>query len=144
VTEPDVAPPVEKLVPVHEVAFEELHESVDDWPEVMEEGVADRFAVGAPAALTETVTEADAGSVPSVQAIEYAVEEGGVTTREPKVAPPVEKLVPVQEVVYWEFHESHEDPPGEIDIGTAIIAAVGVVTGTPGHSSPGSAVAATG
>lgn len=131
-------------MPVQEVAFAELHDKVDDWPPVMEEGLADRFAVGAPAALTVTVAEADAVSVPSVQVIEYVCEDVRVTITEPEVAPPVEKLVPVQEVVYWEFQKIHEEPPEDTEEGTTMILAVGVVTGTPGHSSPGSAVAATG
>ncbi len=93
---------------------------------------------------TVTVAEADAISDPSVQEIEYVFEDGGVTITEPEVAPPVEKLVPVQDVVYVEFQKSHEEPPEDTEEGTARMLAVGVVTGTPGHSSPGSAAALTG
>ena len=48
VIDPAVAPPVEKLVLVQEVAFVELHVSVEDWPAVMEVGLAEREAVGTP------------------------------------------------------------------------------------------------
>ena len=46
VIDPAVAPPVEKPVPVQEVAFVELHVSVEDWPAVMDVGLAEREAVG--------------------------------------------------------------------------------------------------
>jgi len=46
-TEPDVAPPVEKPVPVHEVALVELHESDDKSPEIIAPGAAVRLTVGA-------------------------------------------------------------------------------------------------
>lgn len=46
VTEPDVLLPVEKLVPVHDVALVELHESEDEPPEAIVLGVAVRDAVG--------------------------------------------------------------------------------------------------
>ena len=48
VGETDVLPEVPdalKPVPVHEVAFVELHVSVDDWPLVMLVGFAERVAV---------------------------------------------------------------------------------------------------
>jgi hypothetical protein len=45
-TEPEV-PEAENPVPEHEVALVEDHESVEDWPEVMEVGLAVREAVGA-------------------------------------------------------------------------------------------------
>jgi hypothetical protein len=44
-TDPDVAPPVEKPVPVQEVAFVDDHVSVEDWPLVMLVGLAEREAV---------------------------------------------------------------------------------------------------
>ena len=47
--------PVEKPVPVQEVAFVELHVSVEDWPAVMEVGLAEREAVGMPPDPTTTV-----------------------------------------------------------------------------------------
>ena len=40
--------PVEKPVPVQEVAFVEPHVRVEDWPAVMEVGLAVREAVGRP------------------------------------------------------------------------------------------------
>jgi hypothetical protein len=39
------APPVEKPVPVQEAAFVEPHVSVEDWPAVMDVGLAEREAV---------------------------------------------------------------------------------------------------
>lgn len=45
--EPDVAPPVEKLVPVHDVAFEELQVSVDEFPCVTDVGDTESAHVGA-------------------------------------------------------------------------------------------------
>lgn len=55
VTEPDVAFPVEKLVPVHVDAFAEDHVSVEAPPEPTDVGEAERLAVGAGAAVTVTV-----------------------------------------------------------------------------------------
>ena len=60
VIDPAVAPPVEKPVPVQEVAFVELHVSVEDWPAVREVGLAEREAVGG----LETTTVAPAVAVP--------------------------------------------------------------------------------
>jgi hypothetical protein len=48
VADPAVALPVEKPVPVQELAFVELHVSVEDWPAVMEGGLAESEAVGRP------------------------------------------------------------------------------------------------
>lgn len=45
-TLPDTAPPVEKLVPVHEVAFVELHESVEVWPWLIDDGATESAQVG--------------------------------------------------------------------------------------------------
>jgi hypothetical protein len=45
--EPDVAPPVEKLVPVQLVAFEEDQVSVADWPLVIVVGATEMEQVGA-------------------------------------------------------------------------------------------------
>jgi hypothetical protein len=50
--DPDVVPPVEKPVPVQEVAFVDDHVSVEDWPLVMLVGLAEREAVVLDAALT--------------------------------------------------------------------------------------------
>lgn len=46
VTEPDFLLPVEKLVPLHEVALVELHESEDEPPEVRALGVAVKETIG--------------------------------------------------------------------------------------------------
>jgi hypothetical protein len=50
--DPDVALPVEKPVPVQEVAFADDHVSVEDWPLVMLVGLADSEAVVLVAAFT--------------------------------------------------------------------------------------------
>jgi len=42
----DAAPPVENPVPVQEEALVEDHERVEDWPDVMDVGLAEREAVG--------------------------------------------------------------------------------------------------
>ena len=47
VADPAVALPVEKFVPVHEVAFVEDQVSVEEFPEVIEEGLALNDATGA-------------------------------------------------------------------------------------------------
>ncbi len=54
-TEPEVAPPVEKFVPVHEVVFADDHVTVPAPPAAMDAGVAERLAVGEGAAVTVTV-----------------------------------------------------------------------------------------
>jgi hypothetical protein len=43
-TEPDFPPPVENPAPVHDVAFEELQDSVDDWPGAIESGLPESVA----------------------------------------------------------------------------------------------------
>ena len=54
---PLVAPPVEKPpVAVHEVAPVEDHERVEDWPLEIEEGEAEREAVGVATAHPERAT----------------------------------------------------------------------------------------
>ena len=45
--------PVEKPVPVQEVALLELHVSVEDWPCVTVEGEAEKVAVGAGGSTTQ-------------------------------------------------------------------------------------------
>ena len=60
-TDPEVAPPVENPVPLHEVAFDELHESVELFPDWMLDGEAVRLAAGSGRGLTvsETLSEAE-------------------------------------------------------------------------------------
>jgi hypothetical protein len=58
--------PVEKPVPVQEVALVDDHERVDDWPLVMDAGLAESVAVGA-GAVTVTVAFADADALLLVQ-----------------------------------------------------------------------------
>ena len=54
--EPDVPVPT----PEHEVAFVLLHVTVDDWPEVIEDGLAEIETVGGGFAVTVTVAEPEA------------------------------------------------------------------------------------
>ena len=49
----------------------------------------------------------------------------GVTTAEPLVVPPVEKLVPVQDVASVDVHESVELSPAPMDCGLAERTTVG-------------------
>ena len=53
--DPDVAPPVEKFVPVQEVALVEDHERVAEVPCAIDAGFAVRVAVGAGCEATVTV-----------------------------------------------------------------------------------------
>ena len=58
--------PVEKPVPVQEVALVDDHERVDDWPLVIDAGLTEMVAVGA-CAVTVTVAFALADALPLVQ-----------------------------------------------------------------------------
>ncbi len=69
-TDPAVAPPVEKLVPAHEVAFVEFHVSVEGLPETIEFVLALRDAVGTGGGLTNSVALDDTVVAPSVQLTE--------------------------------------------------------------------------
>jgi hypothetical protein len=64
--EPERALPVAKPVPVQEVALVDDQVSVDDWPLVMDAGLAESVAVGA-GAVTVTVAFADADALLLVQ-----------------------------------------------------------------------------
>jgi len=57
-SDPDVAPPVEKLFPTHAVVFVELHERSDDCPLSIDDGTAESVAVGVGSASTVTCTHA--------------------------------------------------------------------------------------
>jgi hypothetical protein len=61
--------PVEKPVPVQEVALVDDQERVDDWPLVIDVGLAVSEAVGA-GAVTVTVAFALADTLPLVQVTE--------------------------------------------------------------------------
>jgi hypothetical protein len=54
-TDSATAPPVEKLTPVQLVASVEDQESVEDWPELIEVGLAERDAVGVGTVAPPTV-----------------------------------------------------------------------------------------
>jgi hypothetical protein len=58
--------PVEKPVPVQEVALVDDQVRVDDWPLVMDAGLAVSEAVGA-VPVTVTIAFADADALPFVQ-----------------------------------------------------------------------------
>ena len=62
-TEPETAVPVEKLVPVHDVAFVEDHVTVVELPTLMFRGFAEIVAVGA-GVRAVTVTIAVLETVP--------------------------------------------------------------------------------
>lgn len=70
VTLPAVRPEVSKPVPLQKTAFVELHVSVEELPELIDEGLAVRVAVGASEAVTVTVADAEADNAPSVQVTE--------------------------------------------------------------------------
>ena len=53
----------------------------------------------------------------------------GLTSTEPEVAPPVEKFVPVQDVVFAEDQVTVPAPPAPIEDGDAVRLAVGVGAG---------------
>jgi flavin-binding protein dodecin len=61
--------PVEKPVPVQEVALVDDHVRVDDWPDVTDVGFAESAAVGV-AAVTLTVAFALADALPFEQLTE--------------------------------------------------------------------------
>ena len=56
-TEPFVAFPVEKPVPVHVVAFADDHTMVVDWPDVIEDGVTVMTTVGSGGGAVEMFTD---------------------------------------------------------------------------------------
>ncbi len=66
-TDPDVAPPVEKLVPVHEVALEDDHDSVEELPCATEVGEADNEHVGGGLSTVHVEYAYDPESVPFEQ-----------------------------------------------------------------------------
>lgn len=112
---PDVAPLVEKLVPVQLVALVEDQVSVEDCQLAMDEGLAVRVAVGTGGADTVTVTELET----PLQVAVYVVDVVGETTTDPDVALPVEKLVPVQLAAPDEDQVSVDDCPVVIAVGLA-------------------------
>lgn len=64
-----MALPAEKPLPVQEVALVEDHERVDDWPAVIDAGLAEREAAG-DVPVTVTVAFALADALPFVQVTE--------------------------------------------------------------------------
>src|SRR5436309_1320630 len=99
--EPAGALPVAKFVPVQELALVEDQVSVEDCPLRIDDGVALRLAVGAPAD-TVTVALDDALLTAPVQVTLYVVVDVGEMEADPDVMLLVEKLVPVQEVAFVE------------------------------------------
>jgi hypothetical protein len=127
VTVPEVALPVEKPVPVQEVAFVELHVSVEDWPLVIEVGLAERDAVGG--GTVPTVTVALAVPVPPapVQETLYICVAVGDIVAVPDM-PEAVKPVPVQLMAFVELHVSVEDWPMVMEVGLAESVTLGGVT----------------
>ncbi len=132
---PDVAFPVEKLVPVQDVAFVEPHVRIDDSPELIVEGFATSVAVTAPAGgvvVTVTVAVAVAEPPTPVHVSVYVVEELGETELVPAVASTVPTLLSMEaDVALVQECVSADVAPAEIDAGNAESVAVGVaVVGT--------------
>jgi len=125
-TDPDVALPVLKFVPVQLSASVLDQVSVDESPEVMEVGDAERDAVGAgAAALTDTVTLSDALPPGPVHDIEYVVLLVGETETDPDVASPVLKPEPVQMPTLVLDQVRVDEPPEVMEVGDAERVAVG-------------------
>ena len=126
-TEPDVALPVLKPVPVHDVAFVELQVRSEEPPEETLEGLAERDAVGdCAAAVTVTVALAFAEPLEPEQVTVYVFVTPGATAKVPLVAPPVEKSELVQDVACVELQLKTEVCPLVMDEGLAESDAVGV------------------
>lgn len=130
VTDPEITLPVVKPVPAQEVACVEPHVSVEDWPEEMEVGLAERVAVGVETVPTVTVVLAVAVPPGPVQLMPYICVAAGDTVAVPDV-PEVVKPVPVQDVAFVELHVSTEDWPLVIEGGLADKDAVGCVPPPP-------------
>jgi len=115
-----------KPLPEHEVALELLHERRLLFPLVIEDGLAERFALGA-AALTVTRAEAESEPPGPVQVTRYVVVLLGETPSVPEVLPPVLKPEPLpeHEVALELLHESVELLPLVIEDGLAESVAFG-------------------
>ncbi len=81
---------------------------VVDCPACNEEGEAAHETVSN-GGVTVTVAEAEAAPLALLHETKYEVLWVGDKLMEPEVAPPVEKLVPVQEVAFAEDQESVDD-----------------------------------
>jgi hypothetical protein len=126
VIDPEITLPVVKPVPAQEVACVEPHVSVEDWPEEMEVGLAERVAVGVETVPTVTVALAVAVPPGPVQLMPYVCVAAGDTVAVPDV-PEAVKPVPVQDVAFVELHVSVEDWPAVMDGGLADKETVGRV-----------------
>jgi hypothetical protein len=124
VTAPEIALPVGKPVPAQEVECVDPHVSIEDWPEEMEVGLADRVAVGVETVPTVTVALAFAVPPGPVQTTLYVCVAVGDTLAVPDV-PEAVKPVPVQDVAFVELHVRVDDPPAVIEAGLAERVAVG-------------------
>jgi hypothetical protein len=124
VADPEVALPVEKLVPAQEVAFEDDQVKVTAPPGATDVAEEERDAVGG-GGVTVRVRLAFAVPPAPVQETEYVVDVDGETEIVPEVAFPVENPVPVQEVAFVELQVSEAEFPCTIDAGDAPMDAVG-------------------
>jgi hypothetical protein len=130
---PVLWPPLVAFVPanvppiaVHDVAFVELHVSVEDWPLAMLVGFAFNVAVGMVPIVTVAVAGALVPPVP-VQVSVYAV----LVVNAPVFTAPLADFVPlqppeaVQDVALVELQVSVEDPPLAIVVGLDLSVTVG-------------------
>ena len=101
-----------------------LQVSVEELPLVIVVGLALNEAVAA----DPTVTVAEA--IAPLQFTEYVVVEVGLTEAVPLVAPPVEKPVPVQLVVWVLLQVRLDEPPLLTLLGVAVSVALALATVT--------------
>lgn len=123
-------PEVPVPTPLHEVAFVELHVSVEDEPATIDVGLAVRVAVGAGGGFPVTVTVVVAvagGDVAPLHVSLYVVVVVGWTT----VVPDTPETGPVQEVALVELSVRVEAPPDATLVGEAVMVAVGAGGGEP-------------
>lgn len=119
-----VTPGAENPVPVQDSASVDDQLSVEDWPAVIEAGLAASETVGAGGADTVTVVLVLALPPGPVQVIVYIVVCWGDTRADPEIPTGV-KLVPEQEVILVELQVSVLLPPEAIEVGLALKVTVG-------------------
>jgi hypothetical protein len=110
-----------------DVAFVVVQLKVEDEPEVMLVGEAERLAVGAGigTGLTATITEESTEPLEFVAVMVYVVVAVGLTEREPEGATLPIPLFILIEVAFVVLHERVLEEPTVIDVGLAEIVAVG-------------------
>ena len=122
--------PVQPPEAVHAVALVLLQVSVEDAPDVIDRGDADKVTVGAGAAVTVTVVCCEADPPAPVQVSAYVVVVAGVTASVPLTALlPVHPLDAVHDVALVDDQVSVEVAPAMIDVGEAAMVTVGAGAG---------------